>query len=285
MTALPESIGKLTVLQDVSLKGNPLRGPFEVLGVIEGNASPALRSLLARSAPHIRRFIEFPPEYKSAGVAILSHFNEILQSKYKGIKTGVTITQEGDNVTMIVETPEGHVEPITKTLNDYGLVVRGEMAPEELLDSQAEIIELKAQVRHAYSLVEMKRDLLQVQGAQIEKLHQHIDLLIRNQPKLLESQPTPVVQVSPTMIQQNASIDPSQLVTELSQLRAELMTEAESPEQFKALTEVAKAEEAARSGDGSKAVAHLKKAGKWALDVAETLALEAAKAAVRGQFG
>ena len=42
--------------------------------------------------------------------------------------------------------------------------------------------------------------------------------------------------------------------------------EAVEPEQDIAVSEIAKAEQAAKAGDGPKALKHLKSAGKWAWD-------------------
>lgn len=63
------------------------------------------------------------------------------------------------------------------------------------------------------------------------------------------------------------SVDLPQLVGELSRLRQEMKKDAVEPEHDIAVSEVAKAEQAAKAGEGSKVVEHLKAAGKFALDV------------------
>lgn len=77
------------------------------------------------------------------------------------------------------------------------------------------------------------------------------------------------------------AIDLTQLANDLSRLRQEMKKEAIEPEQDIAVSEIAKAEQAAKSGDGPKALQHLKSAGKWAFDVATkigtSLAVEAIK--------
>jgi len=78
-----------------------------------------------------------------------------------------------------------------------------------------------------------------------------------------------------------AATDIPKLAMELFQLRHEMRKIAVEPEHDIAVSEIAKAEEAAKAGDGSKTVAHLKSAGKWAFDVATkigtSLAVEAIK--------
>jgi hypothetical protein len=63
-------------------------------------------------------------------------------------------------------------------------------------------------------------------------------------------------------------IDIGQLDRELTILMATLKTQANTPQHFTALAEVSSAELAAKGGDGNKAMAHLRNAGKWVLDVA-----------------
>jgi hypothetical protein len=78
-----------------------------------------------------------------------------------------------------------------------------------------------------------------------------------------------------------AATDIPKLAMELLQLRQEMRKVAVEPEHDIAVSEIAKAGQAAKAGDGSKTVAHLKSAGKWALDVATkigtSLAVEAIK--------
>jgi uncharacterized protein YukE len=74
------------------------------------------------------------------------------------------------------------------------------------------------------------------------------------------------------------------LAKELATLRAELGKRATESEQFESAAAVAKAEGAAKNGNGPTAFEHLKTAGKWALEVASSIgvpvALEALKKAV-----
>ena len=71
--------------------------------------------------------------------------------------------------------------------------------------------------------------------------------------------------------QNGAQVDVTQLERELTILMTELRTQANTPQHFTALAEVSSAELAVKGGDGNKATAHLRKAGKWVLDVATEL--------------
>jgi len=91
----------------------------------------------------IERSIEFPEEYFEAGKSILSYFGSILRKKYPDKKASVQIKQDGLKVTMVIETAEGDREIIEKTLNDYGLVIKGQMPLEEFTDDKFLVTKLQ----------------------------------------------------------------------------------------------------------------------------------------------
>jgi len=78
-----------------------------------------------------------------------------------------------------------------------------------------------------------------------------------------------------------ATIDIPMLAEELSRLRREMRKAAIEPEQDIATSEIARAEQSAKAGDGSKTVAYLKSAGKWALDVATKIGTSIAAEAIK----
>ncbi len=95
---------------------------------------------------------------------------------------GVTIEQKGSTVTLIVETPEGNKESIERTLREYGQVVLGEKAPDELLDSPQAILELRQELRLAHARIEGLRDISASHLGDIERLHQLLALAIQRDP-------------------------------------------------------------------------------------------------------
>jgi hypothetical protein len=94
----------------------------------------------------IERSIEFPEEYFEAGTSILSYFGSILRKKYPDKKASVQIKQDGLKVTMVIETAEGDREIIEKTLNDYGLVITGQMPLEEFTDDKFLVTKLQNKI-------------------------------------------------------------------------------------------------------------------------------------------
>ena len=83
------------------------------------------------------------------------------------------------------------------------------------------------------------------------------------------------------------AIDLPRLAEELGRLHSALKGETTGTrEQDKAVVAVADAEEAASKGDGSGALQHLKRAGGWALGVAERIGVTvAAKAIEKAMLG
>jgi hypothetical protein len=82
-----------------------------------------------------------------------------------------------------------------------------------------------------------------------------------------------------------SQLDMKALGPQLVQLRSEMVKEAKDASHCEAIAAVAKAEEATKSGDGIGAVAALKTAGKWALDIATKIGVEVATRAIQGAMG
>jgi uncharacterized protein YjbI with pentapeptide repeats len=85
--------------------------------------------------------------------------------------------------------------------------------------------------------------------------------------------------------QLQGSIDLPKLADELSRLRQEMKKEAIEPGQDIAVSEIAKAEQSAKAGEGSKTLEHLKSAGKWALDIATKIGTSLAVEALKKSLG
>jgi len=82
-----------------------------------------------------------------------------------------------------------------------------------------------------------------------------------------------------------SQLDMKILGPELERLRSELVKEAKDASHYEAIAAVAKAEEATKKGDGVGAVAALKTAGKWALDIATKIGVSVAEKAIQGAIG
>lgn len=84
-----------------------------------------------------------------------------------------------------------------------------------------------------------------------------------------------------TLQQPAVKIDLATLAQELARLRLALRAEVTTAEDDVAVGEVALAEVAASQNDESKALRHLKNAGKWALSVAEKIGVGVATSAIK----
>lgn len=107
---------------------------------------------------YIIRTIEFPPEYHSAGISILQNFGKLLRDKYGDTPAKISIVQNNLTVKMIIEPPNGKKIEVEDYLSRYGLVVKGELEPEDLLTDPKQILELKTELRMAQTRLEIQRE-------------------------------------------------------------------------------------------------------------------------------
>lgn len=145
----------------------------------------------------IERSIEFPPEYKQAGVSILNYFAEILRKKYPESEATVRIKQDGLKVIMTIDPAEGERQTFEEELNRFGLVTTGKITPEEYAgNNPLLLIELKSELRSAYNKIELQKELIHYQERELKKS----DIQIERFFNILEKGITPDITVSPTII-------------------------------------------------------------------------------------
>jgi hypothetical protein len=85
--------------------------------------------------------------------------------------------------------------------------------------------------------------------------------------------------------QMGVRADPALLADELGKILEAMKPDAAEPEHFDAMGAVSRAKRAADSGDGPGALANLKTAGKWALDVATKIGTAVATEAMKKSMG
>ncbi len=125
----------------------------------------------------LERRIEFLPEYHQAGVSIMSFFSEILRKKYPEHKATVKIEQDGLKVRMIVEPLTGNSEVFERALDEYGLVLTGQITPDEFTNDPFLAINLKHELRLAQSRIESQKELLHYQEIHLRNKELQIDQL------------------------------------------------------------------------------------------------------------
>lgn len=129
----------------------------------------------------IKRTIEFKPEQTQAGLSILNYFSRIVRQKYPDVNVKVKIQQDIDFVHMEIQTPEGEIEKIKQTLDQYGLVVLGQISPNELLSNPMHIMELKNKLEMSAMELRMTKELLEntksMQNERIESLEEKVSQL------------------------------------------------------------------------------------------------------------
>ena len=85
---------------------------------------------------NIVRHIEFEPEYLQAGVLILNQFGRIIKEKAADQSVKVRILQNDTSVTLIIESMDGQVESVEKTLADIQAMINGEKRIDEIIDDE-----------------------------------------------------------------------------------------------------------------------------------------------------
>jgi hypothetical protein len=128
----------------------------------------------------IVREITFPPEYQQAGLSILSYFSTVLQDKYPDVPATISIQQHPDVVTLIITLPDGTQDRVSKTLNEYGLVVTGKISPREFIDDDIRALALQQKLELAHMEVRQTRELLKVQDSYATKRIESLEVEIRN---------------------------------------------------------------------------------------------------------
>lgn len=81
------------------------------------------------------------------------------------------------------------------------------------------------------------------------------------------------------------TVDLATLADELSKLRQAMKKEAIDPEHDIVISDIAKAEQAARAKDSSKVAEYLKSAGQWALDFASKVGAALVAEALKHSMG
>ena len=140
----------------------------------------------------LNKCIEFPPEFRQAGLGILNYFGEVIREKYPEENAKIKIEQDGTTVRLIIEADDGSREIIEKALEEYELVVTGQQPPESIFDDRVKVLELKNELRITETRIESQRDIIEYQREDMKDLKQ----LFGNS---LTSSPTLNLNVSPNI--------------------------------------------------------------------------------------
>ncbi len=137
------------------------------LDIVEGNqfivigysSSPSYMEIVEADSV-IQRTITFEPHQIQAGVGLLSYFSEILKQKISTFDSKVTIEQDGEKVRLLIKSKAGSVEMIETLLNDYGLVLNGQLAPEKFMSNEVQLLSLRNKLDMAAIEVKHQKDIL-----------------------------------------------------------------------------------------------------------------------------
>lgn len=123
-----------------------------------------------QTQPSFERSITFEPEFRQAGVSILSFFSELVENEFGGQSVKVGIMQNGNVVTLRVETPEGELlKEVEKALNQYGLAVMGKSPIETVSNNPQLVQDLKTRLEVTSLELRLRKDSSLEQSKQYEQ--------------------------------------------------------------------------------------------------------------------
>lgn len=256
----------------------------------------------------IKKSIYFEPEYRQAGIGILSYFSNVLESVYPNKDIRFKIEQNPPIVSLVIETPEGDlIEKIEKTLEDYGDVVLGNLSIEEFTDDHELTIGLEKELEYTKLRLELelKSVLLEEKKQQIVELYKLLNIslkkeatiLINNENRNMGGDTYNAEQVAiqgPNAHADNitlsfdskyADIDFDRLSKELDTLLEQLKANAKDPKHYSEILAIANAKEEACKSNGFKVLQELKKAGQWSVDIAQKIGVGVAVAVIKSAAG
>jgi hypothetical protein len=130
------------------------------------------------------KYIEFPPEYYLAGVNILTFFGTYLKEQYPNEEAKVRIEQDNTVVRLIIETKNGKSKVIEKALEEYQLIISGQMTPESITQNNKLNFDFHNELRIAQFRIESQRDIMQFQNNKIDKLLDILTIALTTKPAI-----------------------------------------------------------------------------------------------------
>ena len=182
----------------------------------------------------IERSIVFPPEYQQVGLSILNFFSTVLKREYPEQKVHVKIVQEDLRIKLIIDPIDGDRKIIEKTLENYGLVLVGQMSPEQFTDNNSLLLdlkELKNELNYAKARIESQKDIIESQKSNMEMFKQLLhESITKPQPSINIS--VPVTSKSTSNITQELTINSNfQNITDLfNEIRNQLAKDTDEYE-------------------------------------------------------
>ncbi|MEM7032352.1 MAG: leucine-rich repeat domain-containing protein [Chloroflexota bacterium] len=179
LSKLPSEIGKLGKLKSLNLSKNPLKFPYSTVAQAKTIEILQFFNIFLNSPEAIQRIIEFAPEHQQAGIGILNYFGEVVSQKYPDMDVKISIQQDGNKVTMIIEPPEGEIEIIEQTLEDYSLVVTGKKPIEEFLTNEVDAMALRYKINQLSMEVKYMGEMLRLKDHQLASSEQRVETLLK----------------------------------------------------------------------------------------------------------
>jgi uncharacterized protein YjbI with pentapeptide repeats len=95
---------------------------------------------------HHEYAIEFPDEYRMAGLFLLNYFPTFIKSKYPGLKSKFTYNYDENKILIAVYILEGTTDIVEQTMIDFTDIINMKIDPDEYIDDPVFLKELKSEL-------------------------------------------------------------------------------------------------------------------------------------------
>ncbi len=95
---------------------------------------------------HHEYSIEFPNDYRMAGLFLLNYFPTFLKSKNPGLKSRFTYNYNEDKINIAIYILEGTIDILEETMTNFTDIINNKINPDEYIDDPVFLKELKSEL-------------------------------------------------------------------------------------------------------------------------------------------
>lgn len=185
ISKIERGVARWVSKDDISLIAEVLNTDVEFFASLEVDPMKLMASSeysnIGNQSQSFERTIEFEPEYRQAGVSILSFFSELVETEFSNQSVKVGIMQSGNTVTLRIETPEGELlKEVEQTLNKFGLAVMGKAPINSVSNNQQLVQDLKTRLEVTNLELRLRQEAALTQSSQYEKRITSLESQINN---------------------------------------------------------------------------------------------------------
>ena len=159
--------------------------------MVSAEISASLRSLSTRfamvssSSSGSRARINRVDPTSASRFLVCLYLGRILDHKFPDDRSRVTVSREGELITLAVQPPEGRRKETEQVIDDYARVLQGGLAPEDFLEDSGEVEQLKFELELLKSRLDSERKTTKLLEGRIRVLQRNLEDLQKRNRRLL----------------------------------------------------------------------------------------------------